>query len=141
MRAARARASTSLSMSAISVCMRIWVYVLECADGRLYVGSHRGEDVAARVWDHNEGVSKTAYTYHRRPVTLVWAGEFEDPAEAVAFERQMKGWTRAKKVAFIAEDWDTLKKLSRSRTAPPIHEKGKFYRLTHPEAGDKKGSS
>ena len=116
--------------------MQFWVYILECADGSFYVGSHRGDDPEARVHEHNQGIYPKAYTYRRRPVRLVWSGDFEDPNDAVYFERQLKGWTRAKKIAFINGDWAELKSLAKSRTAPPIHAKGLFYRLTHPEEGE-----
>tara|TARA_R110000796_G_scaffold66967_8_gene153869 strand:- start:2150 stop:2515 length:366 start_codon:yes stop_codon:yes gene_type:complete len=113
--------------------MQFWVYLLQCADGKYYVGSHRGDDVGARVWEHNEGINSKAFTYSRRPVTLLWCGAFADPAEMVSFERQMKGWTRAKKEAFVQGDWERLKALSKSRTAPTVREKGRFYKLTHPD--------
>ncbi len=45
----------------------------------------------------------------------------------------MKGWTRAKKIAFVNRDWEGLKASSVSRTAPAVHERGRFYRLTHPD--------
>ncbi|MGE6699197.1 GIY-YIG nuclease family protein [Hyphomonas sp. NPDC076900] len=114
--------------------MQFWVYILECSDGRFYVGSHRGDDPENRVHEHNQGLYPKAYTFRRRPVKLVWSGEFEDPNDAVCFERQLKGWSRAKKIAFINGDWDELKELAKSRTAPAIHEKGLFYKLTHPDA-------
>ena len=113
--------------------MQFWVYLLQCADGKYYVGSHRGEDVEARVWQHNAGINPKAFTFSRRPVKLLWCGTFVDPAEMVSFERQMKGWTRAKKEAFVRGDGERLKELSKSRTAPPVRERGRFYKLTHPD--------
>ena len=121
--------------------MQFWVYLLLCADGKYYVGSHRGDDVDNRVREHNEGLDPNAFTFRRRPVELIWAGEFSDPAEMVNFERQMKGWSRAKKEAFAKGDWAKLKDLSKSRTAPPIRELGKFYRLTHPHPRQEPDSS
>ena len=121
--------------------MQFWVYLLQCADGKYYVGSHRGNDVEVRVWEHNEGVNPRAFTFSRRPVKLLWCGAFADPAEMVSFERQMKGWTRAKKEAFVREDWERLKELSKSRTAPPVRERGRFYKLTHPGGPKDENSS
>jgi len=118
--------------------MQFWVYLLRCADGKYYIGSHRGDDVEPRVWEHNEGIDPKAFTYSRRPVTLVWCGAFSDPTEMVNFERQMKGWTRAKKEAFVRGDWDRLQALSKSRTSPPVREKGRFYKLTHPDDAPKR---
>lgn len=86
-----------------------FVYILRCADGSYYVGSHRGSDVEDRVNAHNLGVHKQAYTFTRRPVVCVWSGDFPTFAEAAAFERQLKGWSRKKKEAFVRGDFDALK--------------------------------
>lgn len=96
--------------------MRIWVYILECADGAFYVGSYRGDDPAEREAEHNDGRDPKAWTYSRRPVKLVWCTEFEDPGQAVACERQLKGWTRLKKQAVIRGEWATLPALARRRS-------------------------
>ncbi len=93
--------------------MQIWVYIVRCADGSYYTGTHRGADPELRVAEHNDGARPEAYTYSRRPVTLVWASEFEDPVEAISFERQAKGWSRRKKEAVIRGEWTALPGLAR----------------------------
>jgi LAO/AO transport system kinase len=55
------------------------------------------------------------YTSTRKPVELVWQGEFETRESAIAFEQQIKGWSRAKKEALIAGDWDRIQELAKSR--------------------------
>ena len=92
----------------------IWVYILRCADGSYYTGTHRGDGVEQRVAEHQAG-TYGGYTASRRPVELVWADWSFQLADAVAFERQIKGWSRAKKEAFIAGDWNGLKQLSKRR--------------------------
>jgi len=83
------------------------VYILLCSDGSYYTGS--AADVERRVWQHQEGVSKEAYTYTRRPVKLVWCSEEVDRySDALRFERQIKGWSRAKKEALIRNDFDAI---------------------------------
>ena len=114
--------------------MEFFVYILRCSNGAYYVGSHRGDNVAARVAEHNAGVDRKAYTFRYRPVELIWSCAFSDPTDMVSFERQLKGWSRAKKEAFMRSDWAELKQLSKSRTAPAIHERGRFYLLTEAEA-------
>jgi putative endonuclease len=91
-----------------------WVYILLCSDGRYYVGSHRGEDVAVRVEQHQAGIDPKAYTYRRRPVRLMWAGSFQLALDAIAFERQVKGWRREKKEALIRGEFDALPALSKT---------------------------
>jgi predicted GIY-YIG superfamily endonuclease len=83
------------------------VYILLCSDGSYYTGS--AADVEKRVWQHQEGISKEAYTYTRRPVKLVWCSEEVDRySDALRFERQIKGWSRAKKEALIRNDFDAI---------------------------------
>ena len=98
--------------------MQIWVYILKCADASYYVGSHRGSDPTDREAEHNDGLDRRAYTFTRRPVQLVWSEEFEDPTQAVLFERKLKGWSRAKKEAVIRGDWRALPGLARRRSRP-----------------------
>ena len=119
--------------------MEFFVYILRCSNGAYYVGSHRGQDVDYRVAQHNEGADPKAYTFRYRPVELLWSSAFADPTDMVAFERQLKGWSRAKKEAFMRSDWQELKQLAKSRTAPAIHEKGRFYLATQP-ASEKRSS-
>jgi len=86
--------------------MQIFVYIVRCADSSYYVGSARG-DLDHRMAEHDTGV-RCGYTSSRRPVELVWQQEFEDPIEAITAERQIKGWSRKKKEALIAGDFDRL---------------------------------
>jgi hypothetical protein len=39
-------------------------------------------------------------------------GKFHDPDHAIEFEKQVKGWSRKKKEAIIAGNWEKLKELS-----------------------------
>lgn len=88
------------------------VYMLQCADGSYYVRSTKGDNMASRLDQHKAGYGG-AYTSTRRPVTLVWSQNFDDYNDAFAAERQLKGWTRAKKEALTAGDWDRVRALAR----------------------------
>ena len=85
--------------------------------GHYYTGSTRGS-LERRIAEHNEG-SFGGYTGSRRPVDLVFAQEFERITDAIAAERQLKGWTRAKKEALIRGDMSALRQLARNRTEYP----------------------
>ncbi|HEX9469649.1 MAG TPA: GIY-YIG nuclease family protein, partial [Bradyrhizobium sp.] len=54
-------------------------------------------------------------TFSRRPVVLVWSEYFDRITDDIAVERQIKGWSRAKKEALIRSDWKSLSELSRRR--------------------------
>ncbi len=91
-----------------------WTYLLICSDGSYYVGSTR--DLEVRLEQHELG-RVNAYTARRRPVRLAWAAEFERVDDAWSTERQIHGWSRAKKQALVDGNIDVLKHLSRNRQA------------------------
>ena len=90
--------------------MAFWKYILLCADGKYYVG--HSENLEQRIAQHQSGLCG-GYTLHRRPVELVWSEHFQTRYEALSAERQIKGWSRAKKTALIAGDWELVSRLSR----------------------------
>lgn len=90
--------------------MSYTVYILLCADGSYYVGVTN--DLETRLIQHNESVNRKAYTYSRRPVKLVFEEHFHDINQAIAFEKQVKGWRREKKEALIKREWGKLPELS-----------------------------
>ncbi len=94
--------------------MGIFVYMLRCADGSYYVGTATGNDLSIRVHQHNVGYYK-GYTFPRRPVVLVWSEHFERITDGISAERQVKGWSRAKKEALLRSDWTRVSELSRRR--------------------------
>jgi len=91
--------------------MIYFVYMLKCSDDSYYIGST--SDIPSRFLSHEIGSNKRSYTFSRRPVKLVWAAEFETKSEAVIVERQLKGWSRAKKEALIRDDWDAIHEIVR----------------------------
>ena len=96
--------------------MQVTVYILRCADGSCYTGLTR-ETVEARVWKHNNDPIDS-YTARRRPVVLVFCEIFERLTDAIARERQIKGWSRAKKEALIRGDYGALPGLSSRHRQP-----------------------
>jgi putative endonuclease len=92
--------------------MGFWAYMLHCADRSFYVG--HTDDLERRIGEHMQGVIKR-YTSTRLPVVLVWCDEFPSRYEALAAERQIKGWGRAKKLALIRGDWPSISALARNR--------------------------
>ncbi|HWM33377.1 MAG TPA: GIY-YIG nuclease family protein [Pseudolysinimonas sp.] len=89
-----------------------WVYIVECADGSYYVGSTR--DIDRRYEQHATGLG-SEYTRKRLPITLVFAQEYDRIDDAYAREKQIQGWSRAKRRALIEQNYDSLPSLSGSR--------------------------
>ena len=90
-----------------------YLYILKCADGNYYVGTARAT-LEQRVAEHNTG-HYDGYTATRRPVTLMFSQWFERITDAIAAERQIKGWSRAKKEALIRGDFEGLVSLARRK--------------------------
>ncbi|HEY3778230.1 MAG TPA: GIY-YIG nuclease family protein [Rhizomicrobium sp.] len=98
--------------------MQIYVYMLRCADKSYYVGLTRA-GLDKRIGEHTFGRFRDCYTFRRRPVELVWSQEFPSLKDAIACERQLKGWRRAKKEALIAGDYVLISMLSRTAKVHP----------------------
>ena len=89
-----------------------YVYILECSDLSFYFGIT--SNIEKRLIEHQSGYNKDSYTYSRRPVILKWIQEFTNPEQAISFEKQIKGWSRRKKVALIDQDWNQLVNYSKN---------------------------
>jgi putative endonuclease len=98
--------------------MGAFVYMLKCADASYYVGSATGNDLAKRIAEHQSGAFP-GYTWSRRPVRLVWSEHFDRITDAIAVERKLKGWSRAKKAALINNDWNLVQALAMRRGGKP----------------------
>ena len=90
--------------------MSFYAYILRCSDDSYYAG--HTDNLEHRMGQHDRG-ELTGYTQNRRPVTLMWSQDFPSRLEALEAERQIKGWTRAKKEALIAGDWEAIRALAR----------------------------
>jgi len=89
--------------------MAFWVYILHCADNSYYTG--HTDNLEKRIAQHETG-EFDGYTHNRRPVTLMLSQPFATREEALASERQIKGWNRAKKEALIRGDWKHIQQLA-----------------------------
>src|SRR6266498_4524833 len=87
--------------------------MLRCVDYSYYTG--HTDDLDYRMSQHHAD-EIPGYTQKRRPVRLVFAQEFATRAEAIAAERELKGWSRAKKKALILQNWSRVKLLAQNRT-------------------------
>ena len=88
------------------------VYIAELGDGRLYVGVTNNPD--RRVIEHQHGTSiRTTRIFGFRK--LLYLEPHPDLTSARSREQQLKGWTRAKKMALANGDFEALKRLARSK--------------------------
>ena len=87
-----------------------YMYILECVDGTYYTGSTW--NLEKRFREHVEGLGAN-YTAKRLPVKLVYYEESERIDVAFLREKQVQGWSHAKKKALIDQNCDKLPELAK----------------------------
>ncbi|MDR3696875.1 GIY-YIG nuclease family protein [Mucilaginibacter sp.] len=90
-----------------------FVYILLCSDNSYYTGVTN--NLERRIYEHENGFDRKAYTFKRKPLKLAFCETFNDVNQTIAFEKQVKGWRREKKEAIINGDWPLLPELSKNR--------------------------
>ena len=90
-----------------------YVYILHCADDSYYVGVTN--NMERRLFEHESGYNSTSYTHSRLPVKLVFTQSFQYIDKAIAFEKQVKRWSRLKKEALIKDEWEKLPELAKKK--------------------------
>ena len=86
-----------------------YCYILLCANEKYYTGSTN--DIDRRLKEHQSG-NGANFTKNNLPVQLVYCQEFERVEQAFRREKQIQGWSRAKKEAMIRSDFNELHKLA-----------------------------
>src|SRR2546428_8899961 len=86
--------------------------MVTCADQSIYTG--HADNLEARLAAHNDGRFR-GFTFTRRPVRLIFQTSFPTRQEAIEAERQIKGWSREKKLALAEGDRELLERLSLRR--------------------------
>ena len=97
--------------------MGAWVYILRYSDGSFYTGTTRA-NLEQRVGEH-QARAFDGYTSTRRPVVLVFSDYFDQITDAIAAERQIKSWSRAKKQALIAGNFAALRQAAKRKSSGP----------------------
>ena len=83
-----------------------YIYIIECSDGSYYTGVTNNYE--RRFKEHCDGVDPFCYTYDKRPLKLLYVEWYHDIRQAIAREKQLKGWSRKKKEALMKGDMKTL---------------------------------
>ncbi len=97
--------------------MTAYIYILKCADDSYYTGSTT--NLEYRIETHRMGLGGR-WTSARLPIQVLFTEDFPDMDQALAAERQIKGWNRAKKEALINKRFDLLPELARSYSKRPL---------------------
>lgn len=75
-----------------------FVYILLCEDNSLYTGI--SNNLEKRFLDHKNGKGGR-YTRSHKPLKLIYSEELLTKSEALKRERQLKGWSREKKIRIL----------------------------------------
>lgn len=75
----------------------------------LYTGMTN--NLQGRMWQHKNKVVES-FTSKYNINKLVWYETFNNPIDAIAGEKRIKGWTRKKKIGLIIKDNPEFKDLS-----------------------------
>jgi putative endonuclease len=89
--------------------------MLHCRGGYFYVG--HTDDLERRMDQHQRSVVR-GFVRDHWPAKPIWAAEFPARYEAIAMERRIKGWSRAKKLALIRDDWVSISNLAKAKNSP-----------------------
>ena len=81
---------------------RWYVYIIECQDTSYYTGLTWQPDIR---WKQHLSMLGSKYTSKHKPRKLLYLEEYDDLEEARLREKQIKGWTRAKKEKLIKGEW------------------------------------
>jgi putative endonuclease len=100
-----------------------YVYIMASRSRTLYIGFT--SKLEARVWQHKNGVLEgfsSKYQCHR----LVYFEQYATAEIAIAREKQLKRWSRAKKITLIERENPTWEDLSEAwgRPVKPFCEPG-----------------
>ena len=85
-----------------------FVYIMSNRSRTLYIGMTN--NLARRVSEHRHPQDDT-FTARYHLTRLVYAETFNNVLDAIAYEKQLKGWTRARKIELIEAgnpEWQDL---------------------------------
>ena len=97
----------------ICLMQKYYVYILQCNDDTYYTGITN--DYVRRFEEHQSGHAENSYTYSRRPLELVYVAAYRYVLDAIAREKQIKGWSKEKKEALIKRNLHLLPVLAKRR--------------------------
>jgi len=109
--------------------MKGFMYILKCSNDAYYTGSTN--NLESRLLQHQIGKGAN-FTKKHLPFKLVYFEEFQRIDEAFYREKQVQGWSRAKKEALIAGDTNKLHELAECKNKTHYKD-GRFGSAQRPE--------
>lgn len=100
-----------------------YVYRLRLENGRIYVGL---TDNLERRWTEHQSGNGGKTTSDSRPIALIYSESLPDRSAAAKRERQLKRWSRAKKLALAAGRFGALHQLAKRHNPRPANHRTNF---------------
>jgi len=113
-----------------------YVYILASRSRNLYTGVTN--NLTRRVYEHRAGLVP-GFTQRYRIHRLVYWEDFRDVGAAIAREKQIKAWTRAKRVALIESRNPTWEDLA-AGSLPPYPRQEQIPRFARDDKHRKSGA-
>jgi len=85
-----------------------FIYILRSISGTFYIGIT--SDLIKRIWEHKQKVVK-GFTQKYNIDRLVYYEVFSDPISAIEREKQLKNWSRKKKIDLITKTNPHMKEI------------------------------
>ena len=98
-----------------------FVYIMSNRSKTLYTGVTN--NLQRRVWEHKQRIG-SEFCKHYKLDRLVYAERFQYVNNAIAREKQIKGWLRVKKIALIVSQNPTWSDLSTEQYVTPSRRQG-----------------
>jgi putative endonuclease len=93
-----------------------YVYILASSFQKLYIGVTT--EIEIRIKQHKEGRFKDSFTSRYKIDRLVYFERFTEISPAIAREKQLKRWSRIKKIRLIVSQNPTWQDLSQEWGIP-----------------------
>ena len=93
--------------------MEFTLYILESAEVTFYIG--HTDNLDSRLAQHEQGTGRS-YTSARRRSILIHAEGYGTRYAKSTMERKLKGWSRAKKLAYMPGDWKAYGRTDQRQT-------------------------
>ena len=82
--------------------MNYFTYIILCSNNRYYVGHTNNLE---KRFEYHLNKNGAKFTVQNKPIKMVWSQQFKTEIEAIKREKQIKGWTKAKKENLISGLW------------------------------------
>lgn len=77
-----------------------YVYIMTNKTNRVLYTGH-ANDLMKRIWEHKNKINSESFTFKYNIDKLVYYESFDNIYDAIDREKQIKGWTRIKKLELI----------------------------------------